>query len=147
MNLATIFLRIALGVDFLSAVADRLGLWGAPGQPNVAWGDMPHFLEYTAKLNPWFPAALIPFVGWVATIAEIVLGLLLLIGFQTRWVARLSGFLLLAFALGMTFGTGIKTAFDASVFAAAAGAFLLAVAPRYPWSIDQLRTRSQSGVK
>lgn len=34
--------------------------------------------------------------------------------------------LVLAFALGMTAGTGIKTGFDSSVFAASAGAFLLA---------------------
>jgi hypothetical protein len=66
------------------------------------------------------------------------------IGFQTRWAARLSGLLLFAFAFGMTAGTNIKSAFDASVFAASAGAFLPAKAPRYPWSIDSLmQTKSQ----
>jgi thiosulfate dehydrogenase (quinone) large subunit len=34
---STVFLRIALAISFLSAVADRFGLWGAYGQPNVAW--------------------------------------------------------------------------------------------------------------
>jgi hypothetical protein len=33
---SSVFLRIALGWSFLSAVADRFGLWGAYGYPNVA---------------------------------------------------------------------------------------------------------------
>ncbi len=39
------FLRIALAISFLSAVADRFGLWGSPGAANVAWGDWPTFVE------------------------------------------------------------------------------------------------------
>jgi hypothetical protein len=42
----TVFLRIALGISFFSAVADRFGLWGAYGQPNVAWGDFSRFVGY-----------------------------------------------------------------------------------------------------
>jgi thiosulfate dehydrogenase (quinone) large subunit len=137
-RLQTAFLRVGLGVGFLSAVADRLGLWGSYGRPNVAWGDMQHFLPYVGKLNPWFPTAIIPTVGWAVTIGETALGILLLIGFQTRWAALLSGCLLLAFALGMTIGAGVKTAFDASVFAASGGAFMLATARKYPWSVDEL---------
>jgi uncharacterized membrane protein YphA (DoxX/SURF4 family) len=98
---------------------------------------MEHFLLYVAKLNPWFPSVLIPAVGWVATIAEIVLGLLLLMGWQTRWAAKCSGCLLLAFAVGMTAGPGVKSALNASVFAASGGAFLLATSGRYRFSIDQ----------
>jgi thiosulfate dehydrogenase (quinone) large subunit len=136
-NLQTAFLRAGLAAGFLSAVADRLGIWGPYGKPTVAWGDMEHFLLYVAKLNPWFPTAVIPAVGWLVTLAEFALGILLLTGFQTRWAARLSGWLLLAFGLGMTAGTGVKTAFDASVFAASGGAFMLATARRYAWSVDE----------
>ena len=50
---STAFLRTALGISFLSGVADRFGLWGTYGQPNVAWGDFSRFIEYTGKLN-WF---------------------------------------------------------------------------------------------
>jgi hypothetical protein len=64
-------------------------------------------------------------IAWTATLLEIVLGVLLIVGWQTRWVAFASGVLLLLFAVGMTVGTGIKTAFDASVFAASALGFLL----------------------
>lgn len=120
-----LFARIALGVGFLSAVADRFGLWGPPGATNVAWGDFARFTAYAGKVNPWAPEALVPFIAWVATLAEIVLGSLLLVGWRTKWVGLASGVLLLLFALGMTFGTGVKTAFDASVFAAAAVGFLL----------------------
>src|SRR5690242_19844468 len=119
-DLGTAFARVAVAVGFLSAVADRFGVWGPYGQPTIAWGDMGHFFPYVAQLNPWAPAATIPAIAWTATIAEVVLAILLLIGFQTRWAARLSGLLLLAFAVGMTVGTGVKTALNASVYAAAA---------------------------
>jgi hypothetical protein len=33
-------------------------------------GDMQHFIAYAAKLNPWFPARIIPAVGWLVTFAE-----------------------------------------------------------------------------
>ena len=36
---SSVFLRFALGFSFLSAVADRFGLWGAFGEPRVAWGN------------------------------------------------------------------------------------------------------------
>jgi len=132
----TLYLRLALGIDFLSAVADRLGWWGPPGTPNVAWGNFQNFLSYTAKLNPWFPASWIPTVGWVATICEICFGVALIIGYRTRLAAVLSGLLALAFALGMIFGLGVHSTFDYSVFAVSAGAFLLAAAERYRWSLD-----------
>ena len=127
---ALIFARVAIGAGFLSAVADRFGLWGGPGARHVAWGDVAHFLEYTRTLNPWLPVSWIPALGWLVTITEIVLGVALLAGVARRLVAALSGVLLLSFAVGMTVSTGVKTALDASVFAAAAGAFLLALDAR-----------------
>jgi uncharacterized membrane protein YphA (DoxX/SURF4 family) len=125
-RLLMMYARMALGSAFLSAVADRLGWWGAPGARNVAWGDFPHFLTYTGRVNPYLSSSVIPSLGWFVTICEIVLGVTLIAGVQLRWTALLSGFLLLAFATGMTFGTGVKTAQDASVFSASAAAFLLA---------------------
>jgi hypothetical protein len=32
---SSVFMRLALGCSFLSAVADRFGLWGAFGEPHV----------------------------------------------------------------------------------------------------------------
>jgi uncharacterized membrane protein YphA (DoxX/SURF4 family) len=137
-----IFLRLTLGVTFLTAVADRFGLWGQFGTPNVAWGDFARFAQYTGQLNPWAPAALVPALAWAATTAELVLGVALLLGLFTRWSALLSGILLLLFASGMSMGTGIKSALNASVFSAAAAAFALAVLGPGPWSIDGLRRGS-----
>jgi uncharacterized membrane protein YphA (DoxX/SURF4 family) len=133
----TVFLRLALGITFLAAVADRFGLWGAPGQPGVAWGDFGHFLAYTAKLNFFLPPALIPLVGGLATMAETVLGVSLIVGLYTRASALASGVLLLLFALAMAVSLGVKAPLDASVFSASAGALLLATCPAYPWSLDR----------
>jgi uncharacterized membrane protein YphA (DoxX/SURF4 family) len=126
-------------VTFLTAVADRFGLCGQFGTPNVAWGDFARFAQYTGQLNPWAPAALVPTLAWAATAAELVLGVALLLGLFIRWSALLSGILLLLFASGMSMGTGIKSALNASVFSAAAAAFALAVLGPGPWSVDGLR--------
>ena len=122
----SLFARFAIGLGFLSAVADRFGLWTPLlGSENVVWGNMVDFTAYTGVLLPWVPEYILPLFAWTATIAEIVLGISLLVGFQKRLVALLSGILLLAFALSMLFFVNIKAPFDYSVFAAAACAFLL----------------------
>jgi uncharacterized membrane protein YphA (DoxX/SURF4 family) len=136
-----LYVRLALGITFLAAVTDRLGWWGPPGTRNVAWGNFDTFLAYAATLNPYLPTAWIPTVGWGVTLAEVVCGLALIVGFQTRRVAVVSGLLLLAFALGMTVSLGIKAPFNYSVFSASAGAFLLATSAYNPWSIDTWRAR------
>lgn len=135
---ATIYLRLALGIAFLSAVADRFGIWGYPGAPHVAWGNFHNFLIYAGKLNPWFPATWVPAVGWIATLCEIAFGIALILGFHTRVAAFLSGLLTLAFALGMAFGLAIKAPLDYSVFTASAASFLLASMQVFPLSLDSL---------
>jgi uncharacterized membrane protein YphA (DoxX/SURF4 family) len=143
---STVFLRIALGISFLSAVADRFGLWGAYGQPNVAWGDFSRFVIYTGKLNWFAPTAMIPVLAWAANLAEALLGLALVLGFFTRVAALWSRLMLLLFALTMTFGLGVKAPLDLSVFSASAGAFLLAAYGKSPLSIDALRHPHESLV-
>jgi uncharacterized membrane protein YphA (DoxX/SURF4 family) len=105
----SVYLRLALGTAFLSAVADRFGLWGPPGARNVGWGDFAHFMSYTAQLSPWAPPAVIPVLAWLATAAETVLGIALVLGFLPRLAGLLSGIVLLLFALGMCVGTGVKS--------------------------------------
>lgn len=135
---ATLYLRLALGAGFLSAVADRFGLWGPPGAPSVAWGNFHNFLHYTSVLNPWLPASWIPFTGWLATICEAAFGLALILGFRTRITAFGGGILTVIFALTMALALGVKAPLDYSVFAFSAGSFLLACMNRYPWSVDSL---------
>ena len=126
LSAAQWFLRVALAAGFLSAVADRFGLWGPAGAANVAWGAWQPFVDYVAKLNWFAPPASIPILAWTSTVAEVVLGIGLLIGWQLRWFALAAGLLLLSFAITMTLALGVKAPLDFSVFAAAGGAFLLA---------------------
>jgi thiosulfate dehydrogenase [quinone] large subunit len=130
-----LFLRLSIAAGFLSAVADRLGWWG---EKYSVWGNWTNFLEYTKLINPWFPESLIPAVGIIATGAEIVLAICLILGFKTELAGRLSGVLLLCFALAMSFSTGVKGAFDYSVFAASAGAFALSTMKNRNWELDNV---------
>ena len=59
-----LFLRFGIGIGFLSAVADRFGLWPAEVS---AWGNWENFLEYTKLINPLIPETLVPAVGIIAT--------------------------------------------------------------------------------
>jgi uncharacterized membrane protein YphA (DoxX/SURF4 family) len=142
---SSVFLRLALGITFLSAVADRFGLWGAYGQPNVAWGNYGRFVEYTVKLNWFLPAAIIPALAAIATVAETLFGLLLLLGWKTRVTSLLSGLLLISFALTMTMALGVKAPLNFSVFSAAGGALLLGVCENFPFSLDELLRPSGQG--
>jgi hypothetical protein len=76
-HLGSVFLRLALGMSFLSAVADRFGFWGAFGQRNVAWGDFAHCAIH-GKLNWFMPSATILLLAWASTSAEILLGFALI---------------------------------------------------------------------
>lgn len=132
-NIIKLFLRVAISLSFLSAVADRFGLWG----PEYSvWGNWTNFVDYTRLINPWFPHIAIETVGALATGAEILFAFCLLIGYKTELFAKLSGLLLLVFGLSMTFSTGIKGALDYSVFSASAGAFALSLMRNKYFEID-----------
>ena len=138
---ATIFARLALGAGFLSAVADRFGLWGAAGTNNVAWGNLDAYTQYLRVLAPYFPAGLLDVAAWGATLVEIALGVALLLGVALRWTALASAATLVVFAASMFFFSGFEAPLSASVFSTAAAALLLALCP--PGSdvvgIDHLR--------
>ena len=133
VRVARWFLRLALAAGFLSAVADRFGLWGPPGAPKVAWGAWAPFVVYVGTLNWFAPSAAIPVLAWIATAAEVGLAVALIVGWRLRWCAFASGVLLLTFALAMTVALGIKGPLDYSVFAASAGAFVLATSHEHRW--------------
>jgi uncharacterized membrane protein YphA (DoxX/SURF4 family) len=142
-EIVCLFARLALGVSFLSAVADRLGLWGPYGAKNVAWGDFARFVNYTGAVLPFLPGSSTAWFAWAATVAETLFGLLLIAGFKTRVTSVLSGLLLLSFALSMATSLGIKTPFDYSVFSAAAAAFLLAFWEPDRFTADYLLKRGK----
>lgn len=134
-----LFLRFAIAGGFLSAVADRFGIWTY----HLAWGNWGSFVEYTQLINPWLSDPLVHAAAIIATALEIVFAVCLIIGFKTELVAKLSGVLLLIFALSMTFSTGVKTAFDASVWAAAAAAFSLSLIKEKLLELDSIIARKQ----
>ncbi len=133
-KLIKLFLRLALAVGFLSAVADRFGYWG---KDVAVWGNWENFVGYTQVINPWIPAGMIPSLAVIATVAEVIFGLCLLIGFKTELVAKWSGFLLLLFGLSMTFSVGLKSALDYSVFTASSAAFALSLLKEKFLEIDR----------
>ena len=140
-EIVRLFARFALGASFLSAVADRFGLWGPYGAKNVSWGNFAHFVEYTGAVTSLFPSSSTVSFAWAATVAETLFGILLIAGFKIRIASVLSGLLLLSFAMGMATGLGIKTPFDYSVFSAAAAAFLLAFWEPDRFTLDKLLNR------
>jgi putative oxidoreductase len=124
LDWAFLYARATLGIAFLSGIADRFGLWRGR---NVGYGNFEGFVRYTAKVNSFMPAASIPFLAWSATIAEFVLGVLLLAGVWLRWTAFASALLLILFGTAMAISFGLKAPLDYSVFSASATAFLLAL--------------------
>ncbi|MCC9604408.1 DoxX family protein [Blastopirellula sp. JC732] len=123
---AATFVRVALAASFLSAVADRFGIWTKLGSSEVAWGNMEQFLAYTRLLLWFLPGNLANTVGWTATVLEVTLAVALLAGIAIRRVALLSGILLLSFGVSMTLATGPEGPLSYSVWTAAAASFLLA---------------------
>ncbi|RKE52319.1 DoxX family membrane protein [Sphingobacterium detergens] len=131
-----LFVRLAVATAFLSAVADRLGFWGAPGTANASWGNWANFVAYSNQLNFFAPAAMGNVLAIGATILEVIFALLLLIGYRTRLAALLSGSLLTIFALMMTLSFGIKVTFNYSVWVGASACFLLGSYRNFALSVD-----------
>ncbi|OBW42803.1 DoxX [Chryseobacterium sp. MOF25P] len=133
-----LFLRLAISVTMLSAVADRFGFWG----DNSAWGNWENFEKYTRQLTFFLPETLSTFSAYTATFLEILFPLMLILGFKTKIAAYGTGFLLLVFALSMSIALGIKAALDYSVWVGSAAAFLLATQKEFYFSIDTLTKKS-----
>ena len=118
------FLRISLSIGFLSAVADRFGIWP---KNFSAWGNWEAFVKYSHSLTPYLSEKQALFAAGAATLLEIFLGVILLVNFKTSLMAKISGFLLLTFGVSMAVFNNIKAPLDYSVFTAAAAAFALSI--------------------
>ena len=142
-DIAILLLRLATAANFLSPVADRFGLWGPPGTTHVLWGTWQNFVEYTAQVNSFAPSAFVLFLAVAATVLEIVLALLLIVGYKTRLAALGAALLTLVFAASMAYSFGIKSPLDYAVFVDCTSAFLLATVARYRWSLDELTRKKK----
>lgn len=138
LTFSQLFLRIALSVSFLSAVADRFGLWGLPGSDGVVWGNWGNFLNYSSAVNSFVPKSFNEILAVIATALELILPLFLLIGYKVKQAAFASGLLLLAFAVSMTISFGFKAPLDYSVWTGAGASFLLSAIGCYSFSLDEL---------
>lgn len=127
-RLGPLYARLALGAAFFSAVASRFGIW----KGTFGLESFPGFVAYTAEVNSFMPAATIPFLAWSATVAELGLGLALVLGLWPRLTALASAALLALFGTAMAVSFGVKSPLDYSVFSASAGALLLALHERAP---------------
>ena len=138
-----LLLRLALGIGFLATVSDRLGLLGPMGTNNIEWGNWNNFINYTATLMPFLDWPTVEIMGSLATVAEATIGIMLIIGYKTRYAAIASCLLTFIFALAMTVFLGIKAPLNFAVFSTCSGSLLLSTIPFYKWSLDSLFTRNE----
>jgi len=136
-----VLLRVLVGLDFLGSVADRFGLLGPPRAAGVSWGDFSNFVTYTHQVNAFLPASVAPALAVLATIAEISLGLGLVLGLRVRLATVGASMLLLTYGTAMTISLGVASQFHYAVFLLSAGAWALATVDAQPLSVDVLVAR------
>ena len=90
-----------------------------------------------ARLKWFLPQPMIPTLAVLATCVELGLGLLLVLGSQTRIAAACSGIILIALGLAMTAALGLEAPLGFSVFSAAGGSLFPATCSSLPYSVDE----------
>jgi putative oxidoreductase len=128
--------RLLIGLAFLENVIDRLGFIGPPGAPGVSWGDFPHFIAYTAQVNAFAPAAIIPALAVIATIAEGTFGVTMLAGVRVRLASVGSALLLFTFSTAMVL-SGLSE-MEYGVYLMSIAAWALATTDASALSVDAL---------
>ncbi|MEZ2334681.1 DoxX family membrane protein [Mucilaginibacter sp. RCC_168] len=142
LKIPQLLLRLALGITFLTPVSDRLGILGPKGTGNIEWGNWHNFIDYTAKLMPIFERPVVNIMGGIATVSELIIGILLIIGYRTRNAAAGACLLTLTFIVFMVLSIGIQKPINYGVFTATAAGSLLARIPSYEWSVDRLLAKN-----
>jgi putative oxidoreductase len=134
--------RLLVGVAFFENVIDRLGFIGPPGAPGVSWGDFPHFIAYTAQVNAFAPASMIPTLAVLATIAEGTFALTMLFGIRVRLASAGSALLFFVFASAMVL-SGLSE-LQYAVYLMSATSWALATTDASALSVDALVVRTPS---
>lgn len=134
-----------IGFELVGAVGDRFGLLGPPGAPMVSWGDWAHFRVETAELVPW--DSLVQPAAVAATITELTLGTLLLVGPLWRWVGKATAGLFVVYLVAMVPGMGVTSVLEYAVPVLVGGALVTSargprprlepapVEPRHPQAV------------
>ena len=133
--IAQLILRLALGAGFIIPVMDRFGLMGPHGS-GAAWGDWHHFVDSTQTLIPFAGRSFAEIASVLATIAELVFGICLIIGFRIKEAALGAALLTLVFGLCMAIFVGISAPFSYPVFVFTGAALVLSGLEHHYWSMD-----------
>ncbi|MDQ3579792.1 MAG: hypothetical protein M3443_19795 [Actinomycetota bacterium] len=136
-----VLVQALMAADFLLAVADRFGAFGSPGTPGVSWGNFAQFIDYTRSISPFLPDGLAPTLAVLATIAEVVLAVALLLGVRLQLAAVGAALLLVAYGMSMAVSLPAAEHFGYSVFLLAAAMLSLASLSRSTLSIDAVLAR------
>lgn len=139
-----VVVRVLVAAQFLLAVADRFGAFGPYGAPGVSWGDFGHFVDYTRSITTFLPADLAPTLAVLATVAEVLLGAALLLGFRLQLAAMGAALLLGVYGTSMTISLPAAEQFSYSVFVLGAGMLTLATVAHSPLTLDAVQGRHRS---
>jgi hypothetical protein len=120
---------VLLAAEFAGAVADRFGAFGPPGASGVSWGSWPVFVEYTATLLHDPAQVLVVAAAVGATVAEVVLAVALLSGWQRRWVGKAAAGLLAVYLVAMATSVGWDDVATYALPAQIGAALLVTVCP------------------
>jgi len=146
----SVLARILMAAEFLLAVCDRFGVFGSPGTSGVSWGDFPHFIDYTRSMTTFLPGGAAPTLAVLATIAEIILGVALLLGLRLQLAALAAALLLAIYGTSMTISLPAVEQFHYDVFVLCAGMLTLATLPHTSriadWALVKLLGRPSGSV-
>lgn len=137
--------RLLIGAAFVENVIDRLGFLGPPGAPGVSWGDFQHFIAYTAQVNAFAPASLVPALAVVATIAEGSCGVTMLLGVRVPFASLGSALLLFTFATAMVL-SGLSQ-MQYGVYLMSIAAWALATVDASALSVDSILVAAPASSK
>jgi hypothetical protein len=119
-----------IGLELVGAVGDRFGLLGPPGAPMVSWGDWAHFKVETAELVPW--DSLVQPAAVTATVAELALGTLLVLGLLRRAAGKATAGLFVVYLIAMVPGMGVTSVLEYAVPVLIGGALVTSARGRRP---------------
>jgi thiosulfate dehydrogenase (quinone) large subunit len=131
LAIAHLLLRLLIGVNFLNHGLVRIG-------------NIPGFVEQTVKTleGSYFPEALIRLNSYLVPVIELVVGILITLGFSTRIALIVASGLMIMLMMGVT--SAQKWDIASSQFIYGIVLFILLATCRYNWySIDSWLRRKQ----